>query len=119
MTERRIGEEVRPGQIVGGFGNEAVAAPAGGVLLGLAARGARIEPGDTLVEVDADGVADRCFGVPEGPRRLAAKVTSALVDRQRLACGAQFRTDAGVARGGAPAIDAGAPRKAVRDGALG
>ena len=106
MTERRIGEEVRPGQIVGGFGNEAVAAPAGGVLLGLAARGARIEPGDTLVEVDPDGVAHRCFGVREGLRRLAATVMSALTDRQRLARGAQFRTDAG------------GPRKTVCDAAL-
>jgi xanthine dehydrogenase accessory factor len=42
MTERRIGDAVRVGQIVGGLGNEAIAAPAGGVLLGLAARGARI-----------------------------------------------------------------------------
>jgi xanthine dehydrogenase accessory factor len=76
MTERRIGELVRAGQIVGGLGNEVVAAPMAGVLLGLAARGARIEPGDTLLEVDPEGQAHRCYGIGAGPRRLAAEVLS-------------------------------------------
>ena len=78
MTERRIGDAVRVGQIVGGLGNEVIKAPAGGVLLGLAARGARIEPGDPLVEVDTEGIAHRCYGISEGPRRVAACVVSAL-----------------------------------------
>lgn len=78
MTERRIGDTVCVGQIVGGLGNEVIKAPAGGVLLGLAARGARIEPGDTLVEVDTEGIAHRCYGISEGPRRVAARVVSAL-----------------------------------------
>jgi hypothetical protein len=47
-----------------------------GVLLGLAARGARIEPGDTLLEVDPEGQAHRCYGIGAGPRRLAAAVLS-------------------------------------------
>ena len=67
---------MRAGQIVGGLGNEAIAAPVDGVLLGLAARGARVEPGDTLVEVDPDGLAHRCYGIGAGPRRLAASVLS-------------------------------------------
>ena len=66
MTERRIGDAVRAGQIVGGLGNQAIAAPANGVLLGLAARGARIEPGDPLLEVDPAGVPHRCFGIRRG-----------------------------------------------------
>jgi xanthine dehydrogenase accessory factor len=78
ITERRIGESVRAGQIVGGLDNEAVRAPNAGVLVGLAARGARIEPGDTLVEVDPGGIANRCYGVGEGPRRVAARVLSTL-----------------------------------------
>jgi xanthine dehydrogenase accessory factor len=82
MTERRIGDSVRAGQIVGGLGNEVVAAPTAGVLLGLAARGARIEPGDMLVEVDPGGVAHRCFGVTAGPRRIAEVVVAALVARR-------------------------------------
>jgi len=81
MTERRIGDAVRIDQMVGGLGNEVIKAPAGGVLLGLAARGARIEPGDTLVEVDPAGIAYRCHGVGEAPRRVAAGVLSALAGR--------------------------------------
>jgi xanthine dehydrogenase accessory factor len=81
MTERRIGDIVRVGQIVGGLGNQAIAAPADGVLLGLAARGARIEPGDTLVEVDPSGIAYRCYGVSEGSRRIASGVLAVLAAR--------------------------------------
>jgi xanthine dehydrogenase accessory factor len=94
MTERRIGETVRVGQIVGGLGNQAVAAPAGGVLVGLAARGARIEPGDTLVEVDPGGIAYGCYGVSEGARRVAAGVLSALAGRSDPACVPPVRPDA-------------------------
>ena len=88
MTERRIGDAVRGGEIVGGLGNEVIRAPEGGVLLGLAARGARIEPGDTLVEVDPGGVAFRCYGVGEGPRRIAACVVSTFAGRCRPCRGA-------------------------------
>jgi hypothetical protein len=76
MTERRIGDSVRAGQI------------------GLAARGARIEPGDTLVEVDPGGVAHRCFGVTEGPRRIAEVVVAALAVRRGIGCEARFRDGA-------------------------
>jgi predicted deacylase len=82
ITERRIGDAVEVGQIVGGLGNEVVKAPASGVLLGLAARGARIEPGDTLVEVDCAGVAHRCHGLGAGPRGVAERVLSTLSDRR-------------------------------------
>jgi predicted deacylase len=82
ITERRIGEYVRVGQIVGGLGNEVIKAPGGGVLLGLAARGARIEPGDTLVEVDGAGLAHHCYGVGAGPRRVASRLLCALEQRQ-------------------------------------
>jgi xanthine dehydrogenase accessory factor len=84
MTERRIGDAVRVGQVVGGLGNEVVVAPAAGVLLGLAARGARIEPGDTLVEVDPAGAAYRCHGIGEGQRRVAASALAALSRRGML-----------------------------------
>jgi xanthine dehydrogenase accessory factor len=82
ITERRIGEYVRVGQIVGGLGNEVIKAPGSGVLLGLAARGARIELGDTLVEVDGAGVAHRCYGVGAGPRQVASRLLCALGERQ-------------------------------------
>ena len=81
MTERRIGDSVRAGEKIGAVGNETVAAPASGVLLGLAARGARIEPGDELVEVDPSGVSYRCHGVDVGPRKIAAHVLAAIARR--------------------------------------
>jgi xanthine dehydrogenase accessory factor len=94
MTERRIGETVRVGQIVGGLGNEVIRAPEGGVLLGLAARGARIEPGDTLVEVDPGGIAYQCYGVSEAARRIAARVLSAHAGRSEPVLVPPARTDA-------------------------
>ena len=74
MTERRIGDTVRTGEIVGGIGTDAVKSPASGVLLGLAARGARIEPGDTLVEVDTLRANHTCFGITEEARRTGLRV---------------------------------------------
>jgi xanthine dehydrogenase accessory factor len=85
MTERRIGDTVRAGEKIGAVGNVAVAAPASGVLLGLAARGARIEPGDELVEVDPNGVSYRCHGIGAGPRTVAATVLSVLAGRKGAA----------------------------------
>jgi xanthine dehydrogenase accessory factor len=81
MTERRIGDNVRAGEKIGAVGNQTVSAPANGVLLGLAARGARIEPGDELVEVDPNGVPYRCHGISTGSRTVAAAVVSALGER--------------------------------------
>jgi xanthine dehydrogenase accessory factor len=115
MTERRIGDAVRVGQIVGGLGNEAIAAPAGGVLLGLAARGARIEPGDKLVEVDPTGVAYRCYGVGAGPRHVAANVMSALSSRRVLSGGAPTRIEPVIADDVAPLIDVVGPHAPVQD----
>jgi xanthine dehydrogenase accessory factor len=81
MTERRIGDSVRAGEKIGAVGNEIVAAPASGVLLGLAARGARIEPGDELVEVDTSGIAYRCHGIGAGARSVAARVLCVVARR--------------------------------------
>jgi len=81
MTERRIGDAVRVGQIVGALGNEVVLAPSGGVLLGLAARGARVDRGDPLVEIDPEGLAHRCYGIRPDSRQVAARVVSELAER--------------------------------------
>ncbi len=117
MTERRIADVVRVGQIVGGLGNEAIRAPAGGVLLGLAARGARIEPGDKLVEVDPTGVAYRCYGVGAGPRHVAASVMSAITSRGYFQGGALSPNEPGIAPDVAPLIAVAPPHAAVQDGA--
>ena len=81
MTERRIGDSVCAGEKIGAVGHETVAAPASGVLLGLAARGARIQPGDELVEVDTNGVPHRCHGIGAGPRAVAESVLAVLARR--------------------------------------
>ena len=78
MTDRRIGERVRAGEVVGALGNDAVAAPADGVLLGLPARGARIEPGDILVEVDLVRAGHQCYGIAAAARATAARVVAAI-----------------------------------------
>ena len=77
MTDRRIGDTVRKGEVVGGLGNDPIRAPSRGVLLGLAARGARIEPGDILVEVDPVGAEHECYGVSKDAGRTARRVLEA------------------------------------------
>ena len=81
MTDRRIGDTVRMGEVVGGLGNEAVEAPARGVLLGLAARGARIEPGDIVVEVDSTRAEHECYGITDEARHAALRVLEAFEAR--------------------------------------
>lgn len=99
MTERRIGDVVRTGHVVGGLGNETIVAPASGALIGLAARGARIEPGDPLVEVDPAGIASRCHGLAAGSRQLAERVLAALARHgvpARAGIASIFTPDAGL-----------------------
>jgi xanthine dehydrogenase accessory factor len=80
-----IGERVEAGEPVGTLDGDGVDAPLGGVLRGLAARGARIAPGQKIVEVDPRGDRALCFGLGERPRRIAAGVLEALSMRGVLA----------------------------------
>jgi len=73
-TEHRIGDFVRAGEIVGAVANDAVEAPARGVLLGLTGRGARIQPGDVIVEVDPARTKHGCHGIEDAARRTALRV---------------------------------------------
>ena len=93
-------------------------APEGGVLLGLAARGARIEPGDTLVEVDPGGVAFRCYGVGEGPRRIAASVVSAFAGPANARPATAFPTGAARRPVADAVIHTGLRRTSVSDAAI-
>ncbi len=77
-TYRRIGDHVERGELVGAIGNQPVVAPLTGVLRGLAARGARVEPRTNVVEVDPRNDPALCFGVEERPRRVAEGVLAAL-----------------------------------------
>jgi hypothetical protein len=77
-TARRIGERVRPREPIGALDNEIVLAPAGGVLRGVCARGARIAAGETLVEVDAYGTPASAFGLDPRALRIAGNVLTML-----------------------------------------
>jgi len=80
-TNRRIGDHVRQGQIVGAIGDSNVAAPIDGVLRGLSARGAAVFEGAIIVEVDPRGDPVLCFGIDEHAWRIARSVVSALAQR--------------------------------------
>jgi xanthine dehydrogenase accessory factor len=78
MTTRRIGDRVRAGEVVAQVGLSAIVAPASGALCGLAARGARLRAGQTVVEVDPRGDPVLCFGLWDAARPVAADVLVAL-----------------------------------------
>jgi xanthine dehydrogenase accessory factor len=77
FTTRRIGEHVRKGEVVGTIGHEPIAAPLSGVLRGLSARGARLEPWTRVVEVDPRDDPAACFGIDERATRIARGVLEA------------------------------------------
>ncbi len=105
-TSRRIGDRVAEGEVVGALATVAVRAPISGVLRGLSARGARIAPGDLIVEVDPRGDPVLCFGLDGRALALARDVESALAS----AIEAAMRTN--------PAVDAPAVGFGVRDASL-
>jgi xanthine dehydrogenase accessory factor len=80
-TSRRIGERVATGELTGVLGATAIFAPMSGVLRGLTARGARVDAGNKIVEVDPRGDATCCFGIAERPRAVAAGAVAALQQR--------------------------------------
>ncbi len=77
-TTRAIGNKVAAGEVVATLEGAPLAAPLGGVLRGLSARGARVSPGQKVVEVDPRGDPAACFGLGERPRRIAEGVVEAL-----------------------------------------
>jgi len=84
-TNRRIGEPVRRGEVVGAIGRMDVVAPIDGVLRGLSARGAAVFEGVVVAEVDPRGDPVLCFGIDEHAWGLAQHVVGALVQRVRSA----------------------------------
>ena len=79
-TARRIGDRVLAGETVGAIGTATVVSPRSGVLLGLAARGARLAAGQTVVEVDPAGDPARCFVLDARSRAVAARVIAAVAE---------------------------------------
>lgn len=78
FTNHRIGDPVRAGEVVGHLHLQPVVAPCAGVLCGLSARGARVQRGQTIVEVDPRGDPALCFGLGDEPLRIARQVVAAL-----------------------------------------
>jgi len=76
---------------------DAVTAPTAGVLLGLPARGARIEPGDIVVEVDPIAASCHCLGVSDTLRSVATNVVS-MVDNREFSPKSLFPIEPALAR---------------------
>jgi xanthine dehydrogenase accessory factor len=83
-TSRRIGDRVVAGEIVGAVGSIPVAAPCLGALCGLSARGARVQQGAPIVEVDPRGDPVRCFGLDMRAAALAQEVLRAAAQHGAL-----------------------------------
>ncbi|HXX82974.1 MAG TPA: hypothetical protein VEN29_03225 [Casimicrobiaceae bacterium] len=85
VTNHRIADPVRAGEVVGHLHLQPIVAPCDGVLCGLSARGARMLRGQTIVEVDPRGDPALCHGLTEGPLRIARRVVAALAMRGVIA----------------------------------
>lgn len=77
-TRYQIAERIEAGDALGELGSFVAIAPASGVLIALAARGARMATGQTLVEIDPSVDAARCFGIPPEARAIAERVNAAI-----------------------------------------
>jgi len=77
-TSRRIGDHVVFGEVVGAVGSVAVTAPCAGALRGLSARGARVQQGTPIVEVDPRSDPVLCFGLDVRSVALAGEMLRAL-----------------------------------------
>jgi len=78
VTRCRIGDSVAPGAIVGDVNGIQLVAPVAGVLLGLSARGARVDAGAIVAEVDPRDVAENCYGLDERGVRVSEGVLASL-----------------------------------------
>jgi xanthine dehydrogenase accessory factor len=77
-TRCRIGDRVSTGDDLGDVNGAPLAAPIDGVLRGLAARGARVDGGRIVAEVDPRGVVEHCHGLDERGMRVAGGILTAL-----------------------------------------
>lgn len=77
-TRHEIAERVDAGDVIGELGGFAVVARVTGVLRALAARGARVAPGDMLAEVDGRNEPSNCFGITAEARAIAHRVAAAV-----------------------------------------
>ena len=74
----RIGERVAGGAVVGDVNGAPLVVRVAGVLRGLSARGARVDAGDIVAEVDPRGDVESCYGLDERGMRVAIGVLASL-----------------------------------------
>ena len=77
-TRLEITDWVDEGEVVGEVGAFAAIAPASGVLIALAARGARLVAGQLIAEIDTTATIGAAFGIMPDARRIALEVTGAI-----------------------------------------
>jgi len=80
-TDRKIGDRVAKGEVIGQVGCEAVIAPIDGVLRGLIRPGSRVTTGLKIGDIDPRGDAAYCHTVSEKARALGGSVLEAILSR--------------------------------------
>ncbi len=80
-TERRIGDWVDTGQILGDLSGTAVAAPLTGFVRGLTRPGVAVTHGTKIVEIDPRKTGAVVSGIGERPRRIAEGVLEAVREK--------------------------------------
>ena len=78
LTDRRIGDRVRAGDIVAWIEATPLRAPLAGCLRGLTHHGAVVSVGTKVIEIDPRGQSERVFGIGERPRRIAQGVLACI-----------------------------------------
>ena len=77
-TRREIAERIEAGDVLGDLARHAIIAPARGVLVGLAARGARVSAGQPVGEIDPTGEPQHSFGIAAEERAIARRTCAAV-----------------------------------------
>jgi predicted deacylase len=85
---REIGERVAAGDPLGSIGPQSLLAPIDGVLRGVSARGARVQIGDIVAEVDPDATRGDCFERDAQAVMIASAVAEAVRDERPRAAAA-------------------------------
>jgi xanthine dehydrogenase accessory factor len=78
LTQHRIGQLVKRGDIVAMLDEHPITAPIGGCIRGLTHHGVFVEKGTKIVEIDPRSDPTTCFGIGERQTRIALGVLKAL-----------------------------------------
>jgi len=78
-TDRKIGDQITKGDVIGQVGTEAVTAPIDGILRGLIRPGSQVTTGLKIGDIDPRGDAGYCHTVSEKARALGGSVLEAIL----------------------------------------